>query len=327
MDMDIDEPDPSLPPPEAISTTNTFVSSPLTPPNPQPPTNTSLNFDAANFSAKQAFGLESNDYGVGDMSLDEIPEMKNDQLPKGEGKELVIAGNEASGSTPTETIRRRKVSLKKRKPQMTNAPNEDDDGQLEHDQVGEKTLFGNNALGKREFNFQIHHHHQTSPDYGHGSSPEQWLNRHTPKTLIGLVITPSACYCTNVYSYSYLQFACLTLLLLFITSLLTLFIYTLSTDVKSRIQELSFERRADVLQCAKAYVDNHCEPGKRLPALARKCSEWEECMGRETDVGGKTRVVAETLAEVINGFVEVMSLKTMVSSSISSARKRAHGRS
>lgn len=48
--------------------------------------------------------------------------------------------------------------------------------------------------------------------------------------------------------------------------------------------------------------------------MERKCSGWEECMGRDIVVVGKTRVVAETLAEVVNGFVEVISFKTMVRS-------------
>lgn len=47
--------------------------------------------------------------------------------------------------------------------------------------------------------------------------------------------------------------------------------------------------------------------------MERKCSGWEECMGRDVVVGGKSRVVAETLAEVVNGFVDVISVKTMVS--------------
>jgi len=38
-------------------------------------------------------------------------------------------------------------------------------------------------------------------------------------------------------------------------------------------------------------------------------------MNREVIVSGKTRVVAETLAEIVNGFVEVISFKTMVNSS------------
>lgn len=36
-------------------------------------------------------------------------------------------------------------------------------------------------------------------------------------------------------------------------------------------------------------------------------------MGQAPVVQGRTRVVAETVAEVVNGFVEVISLRTMVS--------------
>jgi len=51
--------------------------------------------------------------------------------------------------------------------------------------------------------------------------------------------------------------------------------------------------------------------------MERRCADWEECMNREVVVTGKTRVVAETLAEIVNGFVDVISFKTMVSSKIS----------
>lgn len=66
------------------------------------------------------------------------------------------------------------------------------------------------------------------------------------------------------------------------------------------------------MQCAKKFMDNGCAAVTRFPALEKSCNEWEECMHREVVVVGKTRVVAETLAEVVNGFVEVISFKTMV---------------
>ena len=112
---------------------------------------------------------------------------------------------------------------------------------------------------------------------------------------------------------SYLQFASLTLLLVIILSISLLFLYTHYTDIQSRLAALNLEMRADILRCAKAYVDNRCEPSTRLPVLEKKCSEWEDCMAREVVVDGKTRVVAETLAEIVNGFVDFLSWKTMVS--------------
>ena len=45
----------------------------------------------------------------------------------------------------------------------------------------------------------------------------------------------------------------------------------------------------------------------------KACLAWEACMERDVVVVGKARVVAEILAEVINGFVDVISIKTMVS--------------
>lgn len=114
--------------------------------------------------------------------------------------------------------------------------------------------------------------------------------------------------------YSYLQFGSLTLLAVLFLFISFLFVYTLYTDIQARLASLTVELRAEILQCAKAYVDNRCEPATRIPAMERKCSGWEECMGREVLIVGKTRVVAETLAEVVNGFVDVISLKTMVCS-------------
>lgn len=110
----------------------------------------------------------------------------------------------------------------------------------------------------------------------------------------------------------YLQFASLALLSLLFLFLSLLFLHTLYTDIHSRLSSLTLEIRSEIMQCAKAYVDNRCEPATRIPAMERKCSGWEECMGREVVVVGKTRVVAETLAEVVNGFVDVISFKTMV---------------
>lgn len=44
-----------------------------------------------------------------------------------------------------------------------------------------------------------------------------------------------------------------------------------------------------------------------------KCREWEFCMNRNPKVVGNARVGAEIVAEAVNGFVEVISWRTMVS--------------
>lgn len=48
------------------------------------------------------------------------------------------------------------------------------------------------------------------------------------------------------------------------------------------------------------------------PAMVSQCSNWETCMNRDPTTIGRARVSAELIAEVINGFVEPISWKTLV---------------
>ena len=73
---------------------------------------------------------------------------------------------------------------------------------------------------------------------------------------------------------------------------------------------------ADILRemahCSKQYLNNRCEPLQRIPHMEETCRAWEECMHRDPSAVGRARVFAETAAQVINGFVEEISWKTLV---------------
>ncbi|GAA5875560.1 hypothetical protein JCM1840_003261 [Sporobolomyces johnsonii] len=249
-----------------------------------------LSFEAKDFHATEALGLKGHE--VQEVTMADNAE---DLVDEGEhAKEnLALAVRGGAGA------RRRKVSGKKRAEQLVETDDDDDDDEG-HDGGFLGTL--QKKVGKRagEFSFQVHHHHAPAAPVGPdgsaaGSAPERWLHSNTPYILLG-----------------YLQFGALTLLALLVLSLLLLFLYTLYNDIQARLVSLTLELRAEILQCAKAYVDNRCEPATRMPALEGSCAGWEECMNREVVVVGKTRVVAETLAEVVNGFVDVISFKTML---------------
>jgi len=47
--------------------------------------------------------------------------------------------------------------------------------------------------------------------------------------------------------------------------------------------------------------------------MVTQCGNWETCMNRDPTKVGRARVGAELLAEVVNGFVEPISWKTLVS--------------
>ncbi|KAK7064768.1 nuclear membrane protein [Favolaschia claudopus] len=107
----------------------------------------------------------------------------------------------------------------------------------------------------------------------------------------------------------YLQFFFnLSLILLFLY-LVVLFILTVQRDVEERISEYSMDIVQDIAMCALQHKNNLCE--NPLPAMAQQCAIWATCMSRDPTIVGRAKVGAEMIAEVVNGFVEPISWKTL----------------
>jgi hypothetical protein len=66
----------------------------------------------------------------------------------------------------------------------------------------------------------------------------------------------------------------------------------------------------DIAMCRQHYENNRCE--NPLPAMAQQCANWATCMSRDPTIVGRAKVGAEMIAEVVNGFVEPISWKTLV---------------
>lgn len=74
------------------------------------------------------------------------------------------------------------------------------------------------------------------------------------------------------------------------------------------------EMAEQIATCAQLYEINRCFPiSGRVPAIEKQCTAWESCMQRDPAAVGRARVVAETIGEVINSFVEPISWKALVS--------------
>lgn len=52
-----------------------------------------------------------------------------------------------------------------------------------------------------------------------------------------------------------------------------------------------------------------------MPALVQQCGKWDTCMNRDPTIVGRAKVGAETIAEVLDGFVQPISWKALVRSS------------
>ncbi|BGP39958.1 hypothetical protein JCM10450v2_003938 [Rhodotorula kratochvilovae] len=299
--MDVDTPPRAplaFPPSATAPASETFRFSPPAPSmldaQPHEPA-----FDADKFKPEEAFGLQD-EQAAGDVSMTAAD--PDESVQEGTEEDLVVAVREGP--------RRRKPSGRSSRRRSSRASEDDDDSGASDDERADADggFLGvlKNTVGRRkgdsQFSFQVHHHHAPAAGLGAGAMgapeeqrPERWMRKSTPYVLLG-----------------YLQFGSLTLLALLVLSLFALFLFTLYTDIQARLAELTLELRSEIVQCAKKFMDNGCAAPNRFPALERSCVEWEECMHREVVVHGKTRVVAETIAEVVNGFVDVISFKTML---------------
>lgn len=111
--------------------------------------------------------------------------------------------------------------------------------------------------------------------------------------------------------------------------LLVQFVLTVQRDVKQRISELSMgeypitsdggnvneDYVSDIVQeisiCAGHYNANSCGSNP-VPAVLQPCGEWETCKNRDPTEVRRAKVVASLIAEVINGFVDPLSWRSLV---------------
>eukprot|EP00736_Rhodelphis_marinus_P013175 Rmarinus@m.4634 len=95
------------------------------------------------------------------------------------------------------------------------------------------------------------------------------------------------------------------------------FVESVQNDVDGKVEEYSQEVMAEIALCSKSYIENRCSPPEhQLPAMKQMCHHWELCMNRDPRIIGRTKLSAEALAEIVNGFIEPISYKTMVFFSI-----------
>ena len=88
------------------------------------------------------------------------------------------------------------------------------------------------------------------------------------------------------------------------------FYQTIKKDVDLKVAERIAAILSEIETCRKQYVANRCD--QRVPAIEAACSAWEACMQRNPTLVSRARLSAETFAEIIEGFIEPISYKTMV---------------
>ncbi|KAF6221755.1 hypothetical protein HO133_001723 [Letharia lupina] len=87
---------------------------------------------------------------------------------------------------------------------------------------------------------------------------------------------------------------------------------TISNDITERAMMESSEILAEMAVCAREFQENKCERDSRVPAMETVCNSWEKCMQRDPYKVGRSRLSAGMFAEIVNSFIEPISLKAII---------------
>jgi hypothetical protein len=86
---------------------------------------------------------------------------------------------------------------------------------------------------------------------------------------------------------------------------------SVQADVETRVDEYSSEVLNQIAECHREWRENRCGSDDRPPALTVSCVTWEQCMRRDPRLVARARISAETVAHILNSFVEPLSVKTI----------------
>lgn len=126
-----------------------------------------------------------------------------------------------------------------------------------------------------------------------------------------LVTDPNIPYVLSLY----LQLLFNLLLISIILYLIYIFMKTIKTDINNKLEVYIMDALQEISLCSREYYRNKCstEDGhKRAPALEQTCTAWGKCMNRDPQLIGKSKITAETFADIVNGFLRPISWKSMI---------------
>ncbi|KAH9815525.1 Di-sulfide bridge nucleocytoplasmic transport domain-containing protein [Melampsora americana] len=246
----------------------------------------------------ESFGLKnrmrSNVETDPDTSLDSIPSPSPSKLYSHNG-------------VKHEERRRRQRNLRSKLNQMSVESDEDSLNQdTEDDQIDDRPssrslIRRGRSCSPSKSSRSTTHNHLTI----HGWNSNSESNKNGPKSQLATE-TP---YILLVY----LQLLFNTSLVLLAFFLFVNFILMMRTDINSRLAAQTTQLRQEIQICTDEYNNNRCFPiSQRTKFIEQHCIEWERCMNQNPSLLSKSKIGAETFAEVMNGFVDVISWKTMI---------------
>lgn len=110
----------------------------------------------------------------------------------------------------------------------------------------------------------------------------------------------------------YLQLLFNILIVGLIAYFVIIFITTIRADINNKLELYVTDSLQEISRCSKEFYRNKCNGERIPPILENQCSNWLRCMNRDPQLIGKSRITAEMLAEILNGFIKPISWKSMI---------------
>ncbi|KAM0680213.1 hypothetical protein GINT2_001597 [Glugoides intestinalis] len=88
-------------------------------------------------------------------------------------------------------------------------------------------------------------------------------------------------------------------------------VYFAKIDISYKIGMKTEEARARIEEAKRLYSLNKCDPTTRVPALELQCGQWDCLIKRGLSGIKYTRIVAELLADIADGFVGRFKLRNL----------------
>lgn len=99
-------------------------------------------------------------------------------------------------------------------------------------------------------------------------------------------------------------------------SLAVYVVFSVVSTIRAEFEQAAQGAKDEILEtmsrCADNYLSNKCASSDRLPALKDLCMNWDQCMNQDPDKVGRAKVSAQTMAMIINSFIDPISWKAFV---------------
>ncbi|GEQ72734.1 hypothetical protein JCM33374_g6422 [Metschnikowia sp. JCM 33374] len=113
----------------------------------------------------------------------------------------------------------------------------------------------------------------------------------------------------------YLQLFFNVIIVSVVLYLLFIFIKTVRVDIRHKVEMYTADAIQEISLCSRQFYRNRCSnegTNIRAPALEETCMALEKCMNRDPQQIGKSKITAETFADIVNGFLHPISWKSSI---------------